>query len=245
MDFNSFLMGSFAGTCGIATSHPFDTYKTLLQTRKSGEQIKVQWNPKFFYRGVDKAVYGMAMEKCFVFGGWTNAKKYTDNNFVAGCFAGLLASVVVTPTERLKILCQTNQGSTLAVLRTKNPSYFYQGFFATTTREIPGFGIYFTVYEYLKNRYSTNNNLELYKSFLFGATSGATAWIFIYPQDTIKTIIQSSADKNLGFVSTAKTLVQSGYMNLYKGFSFCLLRVVPLHGTVFMTMELLKKYFNL
>jgi hypothetical protein len=244
MDFNSFLMGSIAGTCGVVSSHPFDTYKTLLQTRKEGERIKVQWTPRFFYRGVDKAIYGMAMEKCFVFGGWHNAKKYTDNDFVAGCFAGLLASTVVTPTERLKILCQTNQNtSVLSILKTKNLSYFYQGFFATTTREIPGFGIYFSVYEYLKNKYSNNLPIDVYKSFLFGATAGTTAWIFIYPQDTIKTIIQSSADKKLDFISTGKKLVLNGYMNLYKGFSFCLLRVIPLHGTVFTAMELLKKYF--
>ena len=89
----------------------------------------------------------------------------------------------------------------------------------------------------------TESEFFVYKSFLFGATAGTTAWIFIYPQDTIKTIIQSSADKKLDFISTGRKLVLNGYMNLYKGFSFCLLRVIPLHGTVFTAMELLKKYF--
>jgi len=48
----------------------------------------------------------------------------------------------------------------------------------------------------------------------------------------------------MDFITTGKTLIQTGYMNLYKGFSFCLLRVIPLHGTVFMTIELLKKFLE-
>jgi len=243
MDVKSFMYGSIAGTCGILTSHPFDTYKTLLQTTTINNKSNFSKSLSFthLYRGMDKACLSMAMEKCLVFGGYSTAKKYTNNNFIAGSFAGLLASLVVTPCERLKILYQTNPQINISNFKNKNIFYFYQGFGVTMTREVPGFGIYFTVYNYLKNKYNNNN---IYQSFLFGAIAGSFAWIFIYPQDTIKTILQSSNNKNEPINEIFKKLTINGYSKLYTGFSYCLMRVIPLHGTVFMTMELLQKYLN-
>ena len=40
------------------------------------------------------------------------------------------------------------------------------------------------------------NKLPPYISFLFGGISGSMAWLFIYPQDRIKTIIQASNENN-------------------------------------------------
>jgi solute carrier family 25 carnitine/acylcarnitine transporter 20/29 len=239
-----FLKGAIAGACGVTISTPPDFFKTILQNEGTLQNIKTYLKPlpyfnkiKYVYRGYDKALYSMMLEKCLVFGGYSYAKKYTNNNFIAGCFAGLLASLTVTPCERLKILYQTNPNMKFSDLKNKKISYYYQGFSATLLREVPGFGIYFYVYEYLKNNYSNNS---MYQPFLFGATSGILAWIFIYPQDTIKTIMQSHKE-DVNIIKVGKDVIGRGYSNLYKGFSYCLMRIIPLHGTVFMTMEYLNK----
>ena len=82
--------------------------------------------------------------------------------------------------------------------------------------------------------------LELYQSFLYGGLSGILSWIFIYPQDRIKTIMQNS-EKKLYFLDTVKILKNAGYSKLYTGFSYTLYRAFALHSSVFMTYEILNK----
>ena len=71
---------------------------------------------------------------------------------------------------------------------------------------------------------------------------GLNSWIFIYPQDKIKTIIQNTtADKKIGDVFKEIRL-NEGYKGFYRGFSLCLMRAIPLHAGVFVGYDLVKKY---
>ena len=81
---------------------------------------------------------------------------------------------------------------------------------------------------------------EIKKGMAYGGLSGIMAWIFIYPQDRIKTHIQ--ANDNLSMKSSIKHLINNG--NIYKGFHYALMRAVPLHATAFATMEICQKYFS-
>ena len=76
------------------------------------------------------------------------------------------------------------------------------------------------------------------ESFSFGAIAGSTAWVFIYPQDRIKTHIQALKERKLGFMDGFKEILQD------RGFHFALMRAIPLHATAFMTIELCKKHLN-
>ena len=87
------------------------------------------------------------------------------------------------------------------------PSKLFVGLSATFTRETPGFAIYFSNYEYWKKSLYTDHNVQIgpIASFLLGGSSGIMAWIFIYPQDQIKTILQSKkvGEKTLSFMEIA------------------------------------------
>lgn len=129
-------------------------------------------------------------------------------------------------------------------------SNLYKGFTPTIFRETPGFGIYFTTYNYLTNNF--NNTKNIGKTFLFGSLSGLSAWIFIYPSDFIKTNYQSIQNNK----SLSKTIVHiweqnnssnnfiKGIQNYYRGFNLAILRAMPLHGGVFLGYELSKKYLS-
>jgi hypothetical protein len=238
--YKNFGYGYLAGMAGIVASHPFDTIKTNIQKK----QI-VNYNIRNLYKGVAAPIFGVGLEKAIVFGTYETSKKYTNSDFISGGLAGLTASFVVTPFERIKILLQTNQTIEKKIL---NRRFLFQGLSATFYRETPGFAIYFSMYNYLKNGLQKKIKKEEIRpldSFFIGAFSGCASWIFIYPQDRIKTHLQACKERQLGFKEGLKEVLNDGgYRGLYKGFHYALMRAIPLHATAFMTFELCKKYWK-
>ena len=240
--YKNFLYGSIAGISAVIASHPIDTIKCNIQERKP-----IQYNFKFLYRGLSAPLIGVGLEKSIVFGVFETTRKYTGSDVISGALSGMSASFVVTPFDRIKILLQTNQGFSKNNL---NFGYLFQGLSATFYRETPGFAIYFATYNYLKEKTIANKLLQNKKpelnpleSFGYGALAGSTAWVFIYPQDRIKTHVQALKDRKLGFTEGFREILKDGgYRSFYRGFHYALMRAIPLHATAFTTMELCKKY---
>jgi solute carrier family 25 carnitine/acylcarnitine transporter 20/29 len=199
------------------------------------------------YKGFIPPLLGVGFEKALVFGIYTNIIKYLKDrkynetyvNPIAGGISGFGASFIVTPIERIKILLQNRSDNILANCQVK---YLFRGLTATFTRETPGFAIYFSVYESLKKKFYYKENITTHGSFIFGGISGAVSWLFIYPQDCVKTCMQSDKYQQYSFSKTVKNIYcEGGFIRFYKGFHFALMRAIPLHAGTFMTMELLKK----
>ena len=182
-----------------------------------------------FTGGLSAPLIGVGLEKAIVFGTYETSIKYTNSNVISGALSGLTASFIVTPFERIKILLQTNQEIKKEML---NRKFLFQGLSATLYRETPGFAIYFSTYNYLKSirhklysdRYLNSLNIptittiptiSLSESFLFGALAGSTAWVFIYPQDRIKTHLQAIKDRQLGLIDGFKEVLKDGGFNIY------------------------------
>lgn len=223
MDWKVFAYGYLGGMAGILSSHPFDTMKTHIQEGRTMPKTILG-----LYKGISAPLLGVGLEKAIVFGVYHNTYRYTDSYALSGGLAGLSASLVVTPFERLKILWQTGQ---------KYRGGIFNGLVATLTRETPGFAIYFSIYERLKEH---DSNFRPLNGFFYGMFAGAGAWLFIYPMDLVKTHIQASNSRSN--LAVLREVLAKG--NIYKGFSLALLRAVPLHATAFMTMEFCKKYLE-
>jgi solute carrier family 25 carnitine/acylcarnitine transporter 20/29 len=234
---DSYAKGFVAGAFGVFISHPFDTIKTLIQENK-----QIPKSIKQLYRGVTAPIIGVGFEKSVVFGTYHFAKLNLGikneilNTFTCGAISGLSASIVVTPFERVKILVQggSSYKNALSDIR-----YMYRGLTGTFLRETPGFAIYFTVYEQLKKLFYGKGKIELFASFIFGAIAGTISWVPIYPQDRIKTRMQS---KNIGFLKALEEIKSSGEM--YRGFRYALMRAIPLHAGAFFMFETLTKFQN-
>jgi hypothetical protein len=192
---SQYLFGGISGMCGVFLSHPLDTIKTHIQTGNSLSKFKPSISN--FYKGLSIPLMGVGIEKAIVFGTYNYIHSKTDKTSfsipLSGAIAGLTASLIVSPYERLKIIKQSSSQK-LLFKDVINPRFLFKGLSITFTREVPGFAIYFTVYEKLKydNFTKYDNQISSAYSFLYGGISGLTAWIFIYPQDKIKTIIQSN-----------------------------------------------------
>jgi solute carrier family 25 carnitine/acylcarnitine transporter 20/29 len=234
----SYVGGYISGVSAILVSHPIDTIKTNYQ-----EKLPIKLNIKSLYRGIYAPMIGIGLEKAVVFGTYDTMYDKFNSHILAGGISGLAASFIVSPYERLKILSQTSSKNNAKKFELKL-SYLFRGLSATFYREVPGFAIYFSIYNYLKDitKRIKKREIKTYEALLYGGLSGATSWIFIYPQDRVKTHIQSSR-KKISFKKGIQDILKDGGMRgLYRGFHFALLRAIPLHAIAFMVNEKCKVY---
>jgi len=248
---NQYVFGGISGMFGILLSYPLDTIKTHIQNGNSLASFKPTIGNA--YRGISVPLIGVGIEKAIVFGTYNAMMQTTECIPLSGAIAGLTASLIVSPYERLKILKQSSQTFTIRYADVINPRFMFKGLSVTFTREVPGFAIYFSVYEYLKKKNYTNHNKEITgaSSFLYGGLSGSIAWCFIYKQDKIKTIIQSNINNNSLYPDkNSKIKIYNIITNIYKekgfinglkffytGFTWALGRAILLHSGTFFMME--------
>ncbi|EGR31242.1 mitochondrial ornithine carrier protein, putative [Ichthyophthirius multifiliis] len=159
--------------------------------------------------------------------------------FVAGAVDGAFLS----PFELIKIRrqLQSNQQcqkeGILQIIRCiykdKGILGFFRGCSSTVLKESFGNSIYFYSYYYSvslldKLNERKSEKVRSFDSFLCGSFSGVAYWLFIYPIDTIKTIIQSH-DKNIPnvFQYTKDIIQKDGFYRLYRGICPVLIRSIP------------------
>jgi hypothetical protein len=214
---NEFISGCVGGALGTSVCYPLDTIKTCIQTNTP---IKLRG----LYNGFTSPLIGVICEKSVLFAAYGHLqRRYEFTPFVNGIISGLLTTFIVTPFERVKVIAQTQNTTTIQALRGIPLNTLYRGWSATLFREVPGYGVYFTVYEKMKK-------LE-YNTMISGAVSGMSAWAVIYPSDPIKTTMQHS---NIG----ARQAIQKiGYKGMYKGFTPAIIRAGLFHSLVFVGYE--------
>jgi solute carrier family 25 carnitine/acylcarnitine transporter 20/29 len=237
---NDYIYGMIGGIVGTLFSHPPDTIKTRLQTA-TANTFKDALKMGNLYRGVSAPLFGIGFEKLIVFGFYGECKKYGLSDTLSGLIGGFASTLIVVPVDRIKILMQNKEKINISLFK---PNSLYKGFSITLFRETPGFGIYFTTYNNLTKKFNMEKNLL--KSFLFGSVSGFTSWVFIYPSDLIKTKYQSiKSNGDITISQVIKNIYKNnGLRGFYNGFSYAIMRAIPLHGGVFLGYEYSKKIFT-
>ena len=215
---DEFILGFVNGSIQTIIGHPLDTIKVLLQQNKLKYPIKFSK----LYQGVLPPLLGNSIIVSSQFGLNDYFYKYMNNHFYSGCLSGIISSFIVNPIELYKIRFQ-NSLTNLNI----NP---YKGLYSTFLRESFGNSFYFGTYYYLHHN-------EICNSFLAGGISGWVAWFFSYPQDVIKTRIQSGYSKNI--------YEAYKYGKLWKGFGVCSIRSFIVNGVGFYCYDLMKIYYNI
>ena len=120
----------------------------------------------------------------------------------SGLVTGIPSALVVTPVDHMRIKMQaisnTKYKSSINVGKKIFASYglegLYQGFYPTILGEVIGLGLYFGAYEGIIRQFQQSHHNEPPSktvSFFAGGIAGCLSWLFTYPLDYVKTLIQS------------------------------------------------------
>jgi solute carrier family 25 carnitine/acylcarnitine transporter 20/29 len=133
--------------------------------------------------------------------------KDENRTFLAGAIAGFFGIFIAVPVDLMKIRSQVKKEAFPQYKRdfnqiVKNEGYpaLYKGFWATMWRDVPGWGVYFWAYEYLKIRFgipfNSRSSTDDFKTFMFrtlaAGTAGSFSWFVSFPFDVAKTRIQTN-----------------------------------------------------
>jgi solute carrier family 25 carnitine/acylcarnitine transporter 20/29 len=232
-----------------------------------------------FFKGMSFPLYSVPLVNAIVFAIHELSKRTLGlkeenemdmyQGILCGGIAGFANCIVVTPIELVKCRLQVQhenkrnayyKGVLDCISKTFKKDGFkglYRGNFATIMREVPAYSGQFGGYYYakkllakLKNK-SVNslNNIEL---MICGAIGGYCCWQFSYPQDVIKTLLQTTENKASGIDSTqfktkfydggfyncSKYIYNSqGFFGFWRGYLPCTLRALIANSVLFVTYE--------
>jgi solute carrier family 25 carnitine/acylcarnitine transporter 20/29 len=173
----SFLSGGVGGICVVLVGHPLDLIKVRMQTSGvTGQSVVGMFKNTLakegvrgLYRGVTAPLMAIAPIFAVCFWGYdmgqrtirwaqpTSGDLSIQQKCIAGGLSAIPATALMAPSERVKVLLQTNAGKysgsldcAVKVLRDGGIRSLYKGTFATLLRDVPGSMAWFGVYEWTK-----------------------------------------------------------------------------------------------
>uniref|UniRef100_A0A7S1A4G0 Uncharacterized protein n=1 Tax=Noctiluca scintillans TaxID=2966 RepID=A0A7S1A4G0_NOCSC len=275
----TFISGGIAGTAEISVTMPLDTIKTQMQLG-GGKGALATTRTIFATRGVPGFYFGMsamlAQVSCkaairfFAFeqfkSGISAAAPQVGSlqvNFLAGLGAGFTeAAVLVTPTERLKILRQTEihsanpkytgfVGAFKTILAEQGFRGLFVGFFPTAARQGLAMGIRFVLYDEVKRLIAGGKTPTPLESLAAGMATGTISSLVNQPIDMAKSRCQAqdTTGRYRGSIHClTTTLKEEGIYSWYRGCSPRVLRLTIGQGIIFSSQEhislALKRFFN-
>ncbi|KAK4490417.1 hypothetical protein RD792_001094 [Penstemon davidsonii] len=185
-----------------------------------------------------------------------------NQQVVCGAGAGAAVSFLACPTELIK--CRLQAQSSMAtsssgaipvkyrgpmdvarhVLQSGGVKGLFKGLIPTLAREVPGnaamFGVYEAFKQYLAGGQDTSS-LGRGSLILAGGVAGGAFWVFVYPTDVVKSVLQVDDFKNpkyFGSLDAVRKIFKSeGVKGLYKGFGPAMGRSVPANAACFLAYE--------
>lgn len=257
----SFLSGGLGGICLVLVGHPFDLIKVKVQT---GSGTAVQILKDIFktnglrglYRGVTAPLIGVTPIFAICFWGYdlglslydtlssVNASNREQKVMFAGGFSALPTTLIMAPSERIKVVMQTSQMSLRSafghVWGQGGLSSLFRGSMATLARDIPGSIAYFGVYEAGKKTLPVGVGGVL----LAGGLAGMANWAVAIPADVVKSRLQAGHGKEGAFTILRRMLKEEGAGSLFRGLGPVMLRAFPANAACFLGMETGKKLLS-
>ncbi|XP_023161528.2 mitochondrial magnesium exporter 1 [Drosophila hydei] len=275
----SFIAGGFGGICSVLTGYPLDTIKVRLQTMPlpaAGQPPKYKGivdctvktfsreGVRGFYRGISAPLIGVTPIYAVDFAVYAAGKRLfqTDEHvkltysqiFMAGVGAGICSALVTVPTDRIKVLLQTQPvtgptmyngliDTALKLYRQGGMRSLFKGTCACVLRDSPT-GIYFVVYEGLQDlarQHATSGSITPTSTIFSGGMAGIAFWSLAVPFDVLKSRLQSAPEGRYqhGIRSVFKELMaREGPKALYRGALPILIRAFPSTAAVFIGVEL-------
>ncbi|KAH8273594.1 hypothetical protein KR018_002669 [Drosophila ironensis] len=282
----SFIAGGFGGMCNVIVGHPLDTIKVRLQTMplpQPGQRVRYKGvvdcavqtfrseGFRGFYRGISAPLMGVTPIYAVDFAVYAAGKRLfqSDENirltypqiFAAGAMAGICSALVTVPSDRIKVLLQTQTVSNGPLLyhgtldtaaklyRQGGIRSLFKGTCACILRDSPT-GFYFVTYEFLQDlarQRSQTKQISTTSTILSGGTAGIVFWTLAVPFDVLKSRLQSAPEGTYkhGIRSVFRDLMATeGPRALFRGILPILLRAFPSTAAVFFGVELANDFLR-
>lgn len=186
----------------------------------------------------------------------------------AGAITGFVISFIETPIDLVKTKLQI-QVMTSKIDAVRKPAYdsvfgcvkhitqrhgmiaLWQGWVATSIRNVPANALFFPVNELVKRRFAEQQgidtkDLSLYYKASAGAIAGLSYWVLTFPLDVIKGQSQAFDYSNrIGWLKTIKYVYnKGGLMQFTYGIVPCAVRAIPACAAMFTTVDLVRNYLQ-
>ncbi|XP_070577647.1 mitochondrial basic amino acids transporter-like [Ptychodera flava] len=228
------------------------------------------------YKGLASPLAGLAFINAIIFGVQANVMRLMGasddsirSHMVAGSSAGAVQSLVACPTELAKVRMQLQgQGESHRYYKTHTHAYrgsfdclykifkkegltgCYRGMNTTLIRDVPGFTVYFGMYNFLCSCLQARKpgqDLGVSDYLLAGGLGGTCSWIVSHPVDVIKSRLQadgvSGKSKYRGFLHCCRLSIASeGYRVFLNGLTANLLRAFVVNAATFLVYEYFMRY---
>ncbi len=259
------VSGNLGGMVGVLVAHPWDTIRIRVQVQsgnRSGhtacrELIRNEGVTALF-KGVMPPLAGLGALNAVLFSTYgpvleelqrRDPSRHLLHVYVAGCAGGTAQTLIACPLELLKIRMQTNEGAAMGTLQTARLVVrehgvrgLYRGLMPTLIRDCPSYGVWFLVYEYLKDvmvkEWNMQGSKEPVAQFAAGGLAGVAAWASIYPIDVAKSRVQSSTASLSMAAAFRDGYREGGVRSFFQGFSTTMAKGFVCSGTTFVCVEL-------
>jgi solute carrier family 25 carnitine/acylcarnitine transporter 20/29 len=204
--------------------------------------------------------------RCFGFNDENTMNLYEGT--IYGGIAGLANTIIVTPVDlvkcRLQIQADNNNRKYTGILDCVRKVFkkegfkgLYKGNVITILREVPAYAAQFGGYYYSKQilaklRKKQVDELGMFDLIIAGGIGGMLCWQASYPQDVVKTIIQTDLENKYkskffdgGIWNCSKELyIKEGFSGFWKGYMPCMLGAFVANAAMFVVYEKTKHYLN-
>ena len=189
--------GTLGSLLGEIAAYPCDQLKTQVLAGSpvlaAATMLARERGVRGIYAGLPSPLVGAFFVKSVVFAArefWKRVLRHLSVARFAGALsafgAGAVASLVVAPVERVKILVQLqggDVGSAATFARLWRDGGLFVGVGATCWREAPTYAAYFSIYEEAR--------AAGLGAAIAGGLAGALSWLLVIPIDVAKTRVQS------------------------------------------------------
>lgn len=246
--------------------------KILSEARGAVNGTMLTNSVRGFYKGVVPPLLGVTPIFAVSFWGYDVGKKIvtwkqevdalgdkslsTSQMATAGFISAVPTTLVMAPTERVKVVLQTTSGGSFLSAAKKVVSEggiqsLFKGSLATLARDGPGSALYFASYEvckkFLNDRSgnAANGEINIKNVCISGGVAGMSMWLVVFPIDTIKTKLQASSTRQ-SMVQATKEIYSSrgGIKGFFPGLGPALLRSFPANAATFLGVELTHSLFK-
>lgn len=220
------------------------------------------------YRGVSAPL--LAVTPIFALSFWgydmgqqivRNVRDYTPTTsltlpdiIAAGGLSGFPPTLLMGPSERIKVLLQTAPPGRYAgmmdcawhVLQTGGLSSLFRGTALTLARDVPGSMAWFGTYEVVKRSLAHSvydcpvPSLPAPAVLAAGGCAGMATWVVSIPADVVKSRVQSGNGESAA--AAARALYREGGVGaFFRGIRPALVRAFPANAACFWGMETARK----